>query len=490
MPTQKPVGAMKKLVSIVDRGPADDYLYPADSKETVLQPSYQQYHNFSSEVLESNYTGNAAWGQRITFTVPISAHADLLQWCALVIKPGSWIPAQNIPDLLRDDGHAIIPTDINGSWVWASNLGQSSIALAELEVGGVVIDQIDGDWISVAGLSYLNAERRSAWIDSVVGPSVGAQTSVPYSRQLLVSPSEDGNIYCYLPFWFARRKNTGFPMCSLQDNPIRIHITLRPYEDVVRKWRLPRLSETETPAGQQVSYRDASYTWDVRGSWNNLIGTPTFLDARMLFGVTYLDETLRPAYLVPHEVLIEQVATMHYNEPLKYTITIPSADSILVGLPLTGLNGPIRRLFFFLRRKGTYRFNEWGNYGSRLEDEIEATFTPQKPLLRRAKLLVGTVVLADQPEGWWRYTANKDLPGGSRLYDNYVYSIAFDGDRDTFGPHGGTLNTSRVDLRLDLEVEPPKSAAGINTEWEVVVFGLGYNWLRFQNGIANVLYAD
>jgi hypothetical protein len=210
----------------------------------------------------------------------------------------------------------------------------------------------------------------------------------------------------------------------------------------------------------------------------------------MMFGVSYLDDTLRSAYHAPHEVLIEQVTTMNFAEPLKYAISVPSTSSILVGLPLVALNNPLRRLFFFLRRKAVFRYNEWTNFGSRLEDEVDPIYSPQKPMLKNAKLLVGTVVLADQPERWWRYTGSIELPGAENLFSAYIYSISFDGDADSFSPQGGTLNASRTDIRLDLEVDPPKSAAGITTEWEVCVFGVGYNWLRFQNGIANLMFTD
>ena len=482
-----PVGEMKRLVSLVERGPIDDYFYPADSKESVVQPSYQKYHNFSSEVLESNYTGDATWGSRISFTVPVTEHADLLQWCALVIKPGTWIPRPITDGLRRDDKHCFLPSDISGSWIYTDRLGAIIIEKAELEVGGITIDTINGDWATVVSATGLNGERLAAWTDSIVG---SAASTEPFRRQMLISPTEDGNIYCWLPFWFARRKNTAFPLCSMRDKPVRIHITLRPFLDCVRMWDTPRSSCTDGPLGKTNAYRDFIFEWPVFDTWTNLGAAPLFEDARMMFGVSYLDDSIRLAYQQPHEMLIEQVMTMNFAEPLKYAINTPSADSILVGLPLTGLNNPLRRLFFFLRRKGVFRYNEWTNFGSRLEDEVDTTYAPQKPMLRRAKLLVGTVVLADESERWWRSVDTINLPGAAELYNKYIYSIGFDGDRDTFGPQGGTLNASRADIRLDLEVEPPKSAAGINTEWEVVVFGVGYNWLRFQNGIANLMYTD
>jgi hypothetical protein len=487
MPPQKPVGEMKRLVSLVDRGPIDDYLYPRDNKESVIQPTYQQYHNFSSEVLETNYTGNATWGSRISFTVPVSEYADLLQWCALVIKPGTWLPSVISDGLRKDDKHCFLPIDISGSWIYTDQIGSVIIEKAELEVGGITVDTISGDWATVVSAASLTSEKLSAWKDSIIG---SAASTEPFRREMLLSPTEDGYIYCWLPFWFARRKNTAFPLASLRDQPIRIHITLRPFLDCVRKWDTPRTNCESTPLGQSHQFRDYTFSFPSIASYNNNLAVPSFIDAKMMFGVSYLDESLRPAYQSAHEVLIEQVTTMNFDKPLRYSLSVPTQNSILVGLPLTALNNPLRRLFFFLRRKAVFRFNEWTNFGSRLEDEVDPVFSPQKPLLKRAKLLVGTVFLADQPESWWRYTGSAELPGVANLYSQYIYSISFDGNMDTFAPQGGTVNASRVDIRLDLEVEPPVSAAGITTEWEVVVFGVGYNWMRFQNGIANLLYTD
>jgi len=496
-PLQKPVGGMKKLVTIVERGGLDDFLYPADSKSTLVQPCYQQYHQFASEVLETNYTGHAQWGSglttvngagsRITFTVPVSEHADLLQWCCLVLQPGTWIPSSVIPGLLRDDAHAFVPQNPNSCWTWIDQLGQHAIEKAELEAGGLVIDTVDGDWANICSLAFLTSQQRAGWTDSIVGGSITGTAT----RQQLIQPTEDGNIYLWLPFWFARRKNTGFPLASLQNQPLRIHITLRKFTDVVRMVGMPRSTCDSSPLGTIVSYTDESLPHTNTSTWTNLATVPALANAQMIFGVTYLADELRYAYRFhPHEIMVEQTIRMHFAEPLKYAVGPATANSIQIALPLTSFNNPVRRIFFFVRRKAIFRYNEWSNYGSRLQDEIDPVWSPQKPLLRHAKLLVGTVFLIDQPEVWWRSNSATSLPGGVQLYDNYIYSCSFDGDSDQFAPHGGTLNSSRIDLRLDLEIDPPLSAEGISVEWEVVVFGTVYNWLRFQNGIANLLFTD
>jgi hypothetical protein len=100
--------------------------------------------------------------------------------------------------------------------------------------------------------------------------------------------------------------------------------------------------------------------------------------------------------------------------------------------------------------------------------------------------MVGTAVWADEEETWWRTTGALPLDGGIRISGNYVYAYNFTERASSWKPVG-SLNASRVDLRLNLEVQQPE---GSDKEWEVVVFLVGINWMRFQNGLANQLFMD
>jgi hypothetical protein len=174
--------------------------------------------------------------------------------------------------------------------------------------------------------------------------------------------------------------------------------------------------------------------------------------------------------------------------------------------PLTELNGPVRELVFFVRRKGVSAFNEWTNYGLLLESELVATvgehppgnarsaarglleaLPTQRPLLQRAKLMVGNAVFRDETEAWWRYESALQLPGGVRLSGGMVYGHQF-GDAarwsvDDFQP-AGTVNASRAPLRLDLELTP------VTGGWEVHVFAICLNWMRFVGGVVGPLFKD
>ena len=99
--------------------------------------------------------------------------------------------------------------------------------------------------------------------------------------------------------------------------------------------------------------------------------------------------------------------------------------------------------------------------------------------------MVGTAIWADQPERWWRAAGNLALPGGVRGYGNYIYAYNFAERPADFNP-SGSLNASRADLRLNLKVAAPDGGG----EWSVHVFLVGTNWMRFQNGLANLLFMD
>ena len=131
-------------------------------------------------------------------------------------------------------------------------------------------------------------------------------------------------------------------------------------------------------------------------------------------------------------------------------------------------------------------YNDYTNYSGLVINEIDPVWNPEKPLLKRAQLMVGTAVWADEDESWWRAN-NVELPGGIRAYGNYIYSYNFADRPELFSP-SGSLNMSRVDVRLNLTVDPP--ASSYNKEWTVSVFLIGTNWMRFQNGLANQIFMD
>lgn len=475
-------GRIRRLVSLVDRGNQDEYFYPQDATDTVFLPNFQPYHNFAQETVELPYTGAASWGQRITFTLPFPWTGDCLSWIALRITPESWLPGDVINGLLANVPYQWTYRDLSGAWTWADSLGTNAIELVEMEVNGIVVEQWSGDWMSVWQTMCLDPSRSAGWKDAVYG---AGQLDDPLRT---VFPTEDGSVYAYFPFWFARHRNAAFPLVSVHgEGNVRFHITLRKFADVIRKVGFRRLND-ESVLGQNIDFIDnhVSIPLDYVCPVQSVV--PSLKNAILVCGFVHIDGSLRSAYLHrPHEIFIEPVINIPFSEPLKYVIGPSDKDQIHVSLPLDAVNGPVRQIIWFLRRKANKYFNSWTNYGAYLEDEIIPIFKPQRPLLKKATLRVGTVVWAEQDEFWWRYRGALQNPGEIQLLNSYIYAYSFASDPTKFGPTG-SVNASRADLRLDLVVDQPSGVT--DREWEVQVFVLGHNWLRFQNGLAERMFTD
>jgi hypothetical protein len=476
-----PVGELKKIVSLIDRSAFDDYVYPSNAERTRFQPDFKPYHNFVNETVVWPFSGKPAWGQRITFSVPWPWQADFLNTIALRMKPLSWMPP-NAQRRIGPEGGDWVPVDTANFWIWAQSLGSAAIERAQMEVDGVIIEEFSGDYINVWNKT-MNSVTSGVAFDDGVYNSVTARTI----NQFL--PSEDGYVYCHLPFWFARHQNTAFPLLSCTGpDRVRFHITLRPFKDVVRKLGAPRGCD-ETPVNQTCIVRDYNFPFrkNTTVQFNNSV--PEFESLDFLCTVSHIDGPLREAYINrPHELMMSPIVETTFAEPLKYTVNKSSSDTIQIGLPLTMINGPIQQLVFFLRRNAAVsQWNDWNNYSAMLENEGDPVWNPVRPLLVSAQLLLGTAVWMDAPERVWRAQGNIQLPGGIRGYGNYIYAYNFADAPQMFDP-SGSANASRVDMRLNLTVAPPGGAA--DGEWSVHIFALGRNWIRFQNGLANLLFMD
>ncbi len=482
-PRPTPIGEIKSMVTLVDRGEFDEFMYPADAQTTVFQPTPKPYHNFTHEIITLPFSGRPDWGQRITFDIPWPWQGDFLQWVALRLQPLSWMSPEAVARIGPEiaDWYLLDPSTF---WIWTQALGTAAIARAELEVDGVILETFSGDWLNVWNKTAHTSSRATAFDDALYAQHSEAGS---YLRML---PSDDGFVYCYLPFAFSKYANTALPMLSCSGpHTLRIHITLRKFSEVVRYTSLPRPTCDASPLGTAFDVRDYSFPFRKYTTVVNAVASPGFASADMLCGIAHLDDgDLRKAYIDrAHELLLEPVVETQFNEPLKYVVNTGASDTIKIALPLTA-NGPLKQIIFFVRRKAAIDgFNDWTNYSAVLPNEVDPVWNPRRPILARAQLMVGTAVWAEGDEAWWGSQFALANPGGIRASGNYIYGYNFAERPYEFSP-SGSANASRVDMRLNLTVAPPGGSA--DGEWTVSVFLVGQNWLRFENGLANMLFMD
>ncbi len=479
----RPAGDITTLLDLVSRDRQDNDFYPLNTNETWftrdpdrrLVPTVPLLADFP-------FRGPASFGQRFTFDIGSVPCGDILYGTVLQVRLGHWLDLTT--RLFLQSGRYLYKTP-EEAWFYANSLGTCLIAKAELEIDGKTIEEFDGDFINVFASLYTD-------FNTQIGISVDhlGRASIPKLKAwdpARIFPTEDGVIHCLVPFFYMRQRLLeALPMIAIKEGAARIHITLRPFSECVRQLRGFREACDSVPLEKSISFRDTTFPFTQYVDVATAEAEPGFESVRLLTFGSLVDGPLRESMLrSPFEILHHEVQTFSFTEPMKYLVAKnSSADTIRIQLPLEA-NHPLEEILWFVRRKDARMNNEWVNYSSVLEKDYDAVYKPLDTLMVSAVLQVNGVTLCDAEEGYYRSLIADHHRGGIVPYQRFIYGYPFARHPGEHQP-SGTLNASRVqNLRLTLEL---KGTGGI--EWEVKVFCVALNWLRFQNGLANPIFED
>jgi len=424
---------------------------------------------------------------------------------------GHWF-SQTIEQHLLAETIGITSQQLPTWWAYAKSIGSTLIAKAELEIGDTTIETIDGDWIAVFSTLFPS-------LNTATGISIDGYGRVPNAYQTSVDshptanpaapgyqiprtfPTERGTVLIPLPFFYQRvRLQEALPLLAIAEGSVRIHITFRPFSECVRQLRGFRASCDATPLDTRIAFtRLDGPTPVLQPPTPAVANPPPFTNIQLLTYAANTDGSIRQSLLrSPFEILHRRVDTFYFSEPLLYTVKQSASEEnmyssapgrqgrISIQLPLE-INHPVEEILWFVRRKATALNNDWTNYSATLESEFDPIFHPRNPLLHKATVQLNGISVIEAEEEWFRRSIADAHKGGIIPYNSYIYGYSF---ARTPGLHqpSGTINASRLQsVRLSLEVNPPISSTE-SQEWEVKVFVVGLQWLRFQDGLANRMY--
>jgi hypothetical protein len=161
---------------------------------------------------------------------------------------------------------------------------------------------------------------------------------------------------------------------------------------------------------------------------------------------------------------IQQTAFEHIFRPVQNFIVENAAKyAILSGTHVVNIplpfNGPVEEIFWVIRKK-------------------DGPFTAA---VNHAQLMVNGQPLVSSNGNWFRtHIAGRHL-GGINIYRAKIYGYSFAQQPGTHGPTGA-INLSRansVNLRLTLDSD----------NWQVFVYAIGPNWIRFENGMCGRIFS-
>jgi hypothetical protein len=479
----RPLGDRTTVIDLADRDEMDDDMFPLNAtKSWFTRETERRTLNFTPVIQEFTPKGSIGFGGMIQFDLGSVDSCDLLFSVAVQIRLGHWLP----PDILqRLEAGTLQYDDPSQAWYWANSLGSAIIQKAEFLLEDQVLETVDGDFTNVFALLFTDVNTQFGFgVDGLGRCSIPRLLEWSETRPF---PTSNGIITAILPFSFQRiRLRNPFPIISVKEGTVRVRITLRPFSECIRRANGYRDTCDQTPLGQSFTFQTVPATSPVVVQASSTV--PDFADFRLVTYGTLVDGKLRKALLhAPFERMFREVQAFRFTEPKKYVVNTSSNGSVRLQLPLE-VNGPIEELIWFIRRKGVADNNEWTNYSNTLEDEWNPLMRPFESMLVHATLQVNGIPLIDRDGDFFRRNISQRHKGGIVAYNQFVYGYSFAEAPGLQNPTGW-MNASRsTDVRLRIDVRQPSGT--LDLEWEVVVYSIALNWVRFENGIANKVFSS
>ena len=528
--TKQPRGQATTLIDLVTRDDQDGELFPTTANVSrFTRDEGVRTVPFSTVFREFTFKGPADFAQTFIFDLDHSSCGDLLQNLFIQVRLGDWLPdivrerlriglyeydtkvlpyTSPLPLGHREEAEAPIlfpprppayplpalhPKSTPHAWTYSNSLGTILLDQATLEMDDQVLEKITGDACNVVSLLFPDINTQLGASDAIGRKSI---PEVKAWTGATTVPTDDMWITIPLCFSMLRERLTAmFPLVACRVGTVRVRVTLKRFDQIVRSVTGGRATCTETPVGKEFQLNDVRFPkrgkipLNVRASDT----VPMMRNIQLLTQGVFVEGPYREMLLrQPFERPFREIQQFDFNEPLKYVVNKSGDDRITVQLPLEA-NQPIEEIVWFLRRKASVTLNnDWVNYSATLEKDYDPVFSPLEPLLISAKLQGNGMEIISQDEAWFRSHISRAHRGGKTAYDSFIYGYSFARNPGEHNP-SGSINASRLStLRLTLEVKPPTTNSGTaaDSEWEVHVFVFAFQWLRFGNGLCNKVFID
>jgi len=483
--TKQPRGGATTLLDLVSRDIQDNILFPLDTNITRFsRDEGLRTIPMATVMREFTFRGPASLGQTFTFELGDMNCGDLINGLFIQIQLGDWFTAIDRNNLINGK---LVPQDNQHFWTYCNSLGTAILEQATFEVDDQVLERITGDSIFVSSILFPDLNSQIGLSDVLGLKSID---DVKQWNGLNAYPMEDGWVTIPLTFSMLRERVTAtFPLIACRGGTMRIRVTLKRFDQIVRILSGSRESCDDTPLGKSYTVIDNSLAINKIRPINSIEYEPRLKNIQLLTQGIFVDGPYREKLLrQPFERPFREIQQFDFTEPMKYIINKTGNDMITIQLPLEA-NQPVEEIVWFIRRKAAITLNnDWVNYSATLEKDYDPVFVPLQPLLVSAKLQANGQDIISQDESWFRSHISRAHRSGKISYDSFVYGYSFARHPGQHDPTG-TMNASRLNsLRLTLNVKPPGGSS--DTEWEVHVFVYAFQWLRFGNGICNKVFID
>jgi hypothetical protein len=196
--SSRPRGDIVTLLDLTPRDVQDGEYFPLQASATYWLPnSERRLRPFTTSVQQFPIRGPTSFGQRFTFDVGSTSVGDLLMSAVIQIDLGHWFDDTTVLRLLSQRYSYPSNTD---PWFYANSLGTVLLQEAELEIDGVTIEKVSGDFLNVASLLFQDVNTQFGF--SADGLGRRAFTTLGTTPGYQVFPTQGGTLFCLYLFSF------------------------------------------------------------------------------------------------------------------------------------------------------------------------------------------------------------------------------------------------------------------------------------------------
>ena len=316
-----------------------------------------------------DFDGAVGFGKRVSLTVP--PIAELVNGVMLVVQ---------MPDIYAAQAAAQAAATAEGTaflgpqYTWTNSLGHALIDTVELEIGGAIVDTLDGRLLEALDELYepvdtLRAKNRMiARAASGFGPTTWTG-----------SAGAPVTVYVPIPFWFSRpgRMSHALPISALYAERVRIHVNLRPveqlyYTDARMDPRTVGFRPSVDVSGAMPAIQGGRF-WVAEPTAPGMVYTinanmlAAGVNGRLLAGYT-MPQTLAvdDAYMMleyvsveePEAVALRSAELTYFVEQHTAVQVVASQRTREVRIPLP-LTNPTKEIIWLAQRPDVATYNAW-----------------------------------------------------------------------------------------------------------------------------------
>ena len=419
------------IVQLVSYGNIDVYL-TGNPEITHFKSIYRKNSNFAIETIEEVFK-NLNNSNRLG--CKLSKKGDLLKDVILELDISK-------PILENSDGFVKRP-------------GLTIINYVELEIGGIVVNKLTGEWIDIYYQMCMNNDQFTKYKCLVNGTLFNNFLNI-------INGNDTFKFYIPLPFFFTKDIGMSLPLILLEHNEVSVNVVFKNTTSIIKS-----------------------------NSNTNIIEKPIIEDIKLLCDYIFLDENEKKCfYKSSKDYVIEQIQyssnneflkndscaniDLNFNHPCKEIIWICQDSWNLVqnsNSPILGQYNP----YCYSAGESIINMKSGGD----IIQNVELILNNVKRFKKRDITYFRIVQPYQHHNGcYYNNIYNKEERG-------YIYSYSFALTPDNSAP-SGTCNFSRVsNAKLILSIN---NNIIRGNKYFIRVFAVNYNVLHFENGMGYLIY--